>query len=72
MTSEHYNIRSESAVTDRIIGEPECQRLTDLSRTSRWRLMRRNQFPNKIKLSPNRTGWRLSAVMDWVIQREAA
>ena len=59
-------------IFDRIVGEPECRRLTDLSRTSRWRLMKLGEFPAKIRIGPNRTGWRLSQVMAWLAEREAA
>ena len=87
MSAEHSPVRAEDApagspkaerakqdppAVDRIVGENECGELTDLSRTSRWRLMRQGQFPKKIRLSPNRTGWRLSAVLDWLAKREAA
>ena len=57
---------------DRIIGEHECHRLTDLSRSTRWRMMKQGQFPKKIRLSPNRGGWRLSAIIQWLESREAA
>ena len=57
---------------DRIIGEPECAEFTDLSRTTRWRLMRQGLFPKKVLLSPNRRGWKLSAVRKWLETREAA
>ncbi len=58
--------------SDRIINEPECKKTTNLSRTTRWRLMRKGLFPQKVRLSPNRTGWKLSQVLDWVEAREAA
>ena len=57
---------------DRIIGEPECEHITDASRTTRWRMMQRGEFPAKVRISPNRTGWKLSEVMNWLSQREAA
>ncbi len=57
---------------DRIIGEREACALTSLSRTTLWRLMRRGAFPKKIRLSPNRTGWRLSSILEWLEAREAA
>ena len=61
-----------TAAPERIIGERECDAITDLSRTTRWRLMQRGEFPQKVRISPNRTGWRLSSVLDWLAQREAA
>lgn len=72
MSIEHSPARAGMQVADRIIGEPECREITDLSRTSRWRLMQAGNFPGKLQISPNRTGWRLSAVMAWLAQREAA
>ena len=72
MSLEHFPARAGSAVPDRIIGEPECEHITDTSRTTRWRMMRRNEFPQKIRISPNRTGWFLSEVMKWLVQRKRA
>ena len=71
MSIEHSPDRAENSVIDGIVGEPECERVTDLSRTTRWRLMRAGKFPKKITLSPNRTGWRLSQVMEWLAERGA-
>lgn len=85
MSAEHSPVRAEDApggrlkaerakqappTVDRIVGEIECRQLTDLSRTSRWRLMRRGQFPKKIRLSANRTGWHLSSILAWLDERE--
>ena len=57
---------------DRIVGENECFQITNLSRTTRWRLMRRGEFPRKVSISPNRKGWTLSSILGWLAQREAA
>lgn len=57
---------------DRLVGEAECKRLTDLSRVTRWRMMRRGEFPAKVVLSPGRRAWRLSAIVEWMAEREAA
>ena len=72
MSLEHSPSRDGSAAPDRIIGERECKGRTDLSRTTRWRLMQRGLFPAKVRLSPNRTGWRLSDILEWLEAREAA
>lgn len=64
--------QASPAVVDRIVGESECAQITNLSRTTRWRLMRQGLFPEKVSLSPNRRGWRLSSILDWLAQREAA
>ncbi len=55
---------------DRFVGEVECQRLTSLSRVTRWRLERAGQFPRRHQIAPNRIGWLLSEIKLW--QRERA
>ena len=74
MSLEHALARDGSTpqAPDRIVGERECGELTDLSRTTRWRLMQRGNFPAKVSLSPNRSGWKLSAILEWLDHREAA
>ena len=57
---------------DRFINEHQCAELTNLSRVTRWRMMRRGEFPAKIRLSPNRTAWKLSSVLRWMSERKAA
>ncbi len=57
---------------DRFVGEKECHQITCLSRVTRWRLIKKGLFPPKIRLSPNRTAWRLSAIQEWMNAREAA
>ena len=64
--------KDNAPVPDRIIDEHECEVITNLSRTTRWRLMRRDEFPAKIRLSPKRGGWWLSSVLNWLAEREAA
>ena len=71
MSLEHSTAR-DGSVPDRIVGERECGELTDLSRTTRWRLMRRGLFPAKVSLSPNRAGWKLSAIIEWLEARGVA
>lgn len=51
---------------DRIIREKECFRFTGLSRTTRWRLERRGEFPKRRKLSENAVGWLESEILAWV------
>ena len=74
MSLEHSLARDGATpqAPDRIVGERECGELTNLSRTTRWRLMRAGGFPTKVSLSPNRSGWTLSSVIAWLDEREAA
>ena len=69
---QHDEISTIPPQAERIIGEPECEHITDASRTTRWRMMQRGEFPQKVRISPNRTGWLLSEVMGWLAQRKVA
>ena len=64
---------AEKALTtpNKIINEHQCRAITTLSRSTRWRMMRRHQFPAKVRLSENRTGWKLSEILEWLSQRES-
>ncbi len=66
------NFIGESAHLDRFVDEKECRQITSLSRITRWRLIKQGLCPPKIRLSPNRTAWRLSAIQEWMNAREAA
>ena len=71
MLPENYEGATQAPqAPDRIIGEREACKLTSLSRTTLWRLMRRDAFPAKVALSPNRRGWRLSQITQWLDERE--
>ena len=70
MSLEHSPTRDGTG--SRIVGERECAELTDLSRTTRWRMMRAGLFPGKVILSPNRRGWTFSSIIEWLEARKAA
>ena len=55
-----------------IVREPECRRLTGLSRPTRWRLERAGLFPRRRQLSANTKGWLLSEIRAWIAGRAAA
>lgn len=55
---------------DRIVLWPELAGLVPLSRVTIWKMRRANDFPQPVKLSPNRVGWKLSAVREWIASRE--
>jgi len=46
--------------------------LTGLSATTLWRLTRRGDFPQPIRLSPGTVGWFDSEVLAWLSERAAA
>ncbi len=73
MSLEHSPARgSDAPAPDRLIGITEVCRITSLSRTTIWRLERAGKFACRRRCSPNRVAWRLSQVLQWVADREAA
>ena len=56
---------------DGFLNENDVQNITKLSRTTRWRMERRGEFPKRRQLSPNRVGWLRSEVVTWVEERNA-
>src|SRR2546426_3557030 len=55
-----------------ILGERQVRELTNLSRTTRWRMERRGEFPKRVRLSPGRVGWRQDEIRDWIDSRTSA
>ena len=54
-----------------ILNEPTLEDLTSLSRTTRWRMERRGEFPKRVRLSPGRVGWRQAEIEAWIRSRTA-
>jgi prophage regulatory protein len=59
------------ATGDRFVREPECQRITGLSRSTRWRLERARKFPRRCRISTGAVGWLLSELEEWVAAKAA-
>jgi len=57
-------------LNERILPHPEVQNLTGLSRTTIWREIRAGRFPAPVSISPNRIGFRESAVQEWMAARQ--
>ena len=80
LSLEHSPVRSNStpaghhhdgaSFPDRFISEEECEKLTNLSRVTRWRLIQRGEFPAKLQISPGRKAWRLSTILRWMVECE--
>jgi|TARA_R110000803_G_scaffold85370_4_gene151729 prophage regulatory protein len=56
---------------DRIILAPERRQYVPYSDMHIWRLEKAGTFPKRIKLGPNRVGWSLQEVVDWMDARKA-
>lgn len=48
------------------IREPECHRITGLSRDTRWRLEKEGKFPKRYKISENTIGWLSTDLETWI------
>lgn len=54
---------------DRFLREPEVHNITGLSRTTRWRMSREDQFPKPYQIGGGNTvAWRESEIREWMEQ----
>jgi len=58
-------------MNDEFINEAEVKKLTNLSRSTRWRGERDGWFPLRRQISPNRVGWLRSEINTWQAARTA-
>lgn len=56
---------------NRIILARERRQLVPYSDMHIWRKEKAGTFPKRIKLGPNRVGWSLQEVLDWIEARKA-
>jgi predicted DNA-binding transcriptional regulator AlpA len=56
---------------DPILGKTLAATLADLSVSTLDRLRKDKLFPEPLKLSTRRVGWRLSTVQNWIASRSA-
>jgi prophage regulatory protein len=49
--------------------EPKVKETTGLSKSTRWRLMRAGEFPQKIQLGLRAVGWRAEEIIQWCKDR---
>lgn len=58
------------SLSDRVIREDECRKLTGVCRTTRYELEKKGRFPSRLNLGGRSVGWLLSEVMEWVKSRD--
>ena len=65
--------KDETSLRDdeRIITCEELLERIPLDRSTLWRMAREGRFPKPIQLTPSRIGWRWTAVLAWLADREA-
>jgi prophage regulatory protein len=71
MTADARGMSTEVREADGFYSEPELDRLTTLSRVTRWRMVRAGTFPRPVQLSPGRVGTAKAAVHRWIADRLA-
>jgi len=49
--------------------EPRVKKETGLSKSTRWRLMKKGEFPQKVQLGPRAVGWRAESIIMWCKER---
>ena len=67
---QHMNDQSPATAVA-ILDEEKVHEVTSLSRTTRWRMERRGEFPKRVRLSPGRVGWRQADIEAWISSRAA-
>jgi len=56
---------------DRILTTEELLERVPLDRSTIWRMSREGRFPAPLQLTRSRIGWRWSAILAWLSEREA-
>ncbi len=64
-------MNTQSTPSDRILRPRELSDRIGLSLATLWRLRRRGDLPEPIRLSPGCVGWRSSDIERWLERREA-
>ena len=59
------NIKQSQQISERVIREAECRRLTGICRTTRYMMEKEGKFPARRKLGGRAIGWLLSEVAAW-------
>ena len=53
----------------RLLSRWEVAMMLNVSVTTLWRMVRREEFPPPIRVSPGRVAWPASSVLDWIDER---
>ena len=59
-------------MSDRFLRDREVGGKTGLSRSTRWRLEKRGDFPKRIRISPGAVAWRESEIDAWIENRHTS
>lgn len=59
-------------IEDRFLRIKELSMILGISHSTIYRLIQQNKFPKQIKLTERTVVWRLSAINDWIANKENA
>ena len=51
---------------DRLLRRREVEKITGMSRSSIYRLMKKGKFPRRVRIGSKAVRWRLSVIMAWL------
>jgi prophage regulatory protein len=54
---------------NRFLSNPKVNDMTGLSNVTRWRMEKRDEFPKRRQISPNRIAYLESEIIDWMETR---
>ena len=54
----------------KVIKLPQVKELTTFSSATIYRLMKKGEFPNQLKLSERSSGWLLEEIYEWLEQKK--
>jgi len=54
---------------DPLLRRPDVLRVTGLSQSAMYRLLRAGEFPRAVQITESTTGWRQSEIISWIDQR---
>ena len=60
---------SDKAEEVRFLTAQEVDRVHPVSRATRWRMVRRGEFPAPVQISPGRVAWKEADVRAWLEAR---
>ena len=56
-------------MTDRILSPRDVVIMLGISEVTIWRMRKRGEFPEPLRVSPRRVGWRESDIREWLDSR---
>ena len=72
MSASTNGVRDSQTEANRILRPRDLRDRLGLSLATVWRLRRRGELPEPIRLSPGCVGWRATDIDQWLVARQAS